>query len=156
MPTPVRSLSNDDRETLASIYAAMISIGQEIRQSVERVTVVGIGALLATTGWFIGASDRLRSDLRLFVALAMCCYGGLLYLVVHAMWGRYKGVAHVTRNLNVLQGAHEHDRFLHDAPLMPTAWRRFGTDQWLEPIFRVAFASLPLSALACALAVVVS
>jgi hypothetical protein len=153
-PVSVGPLSTDDLTVVLSIYSSMTSIAQEIRQTVERLTVLWTGALIATTGWFLGSQQRYR--LRVFAAISIVVYTFLIGIVLRSLWIRYKGVAHVTRNINTIQGAHEPGRYLVAEALMPTQWQRFGTNGWIEPIFRVSFFALPLAGLGCGLAVFLS
>lgn len=127
---------------VGSMYSAMVSIAQELRSTVERMTVWSTGIVLALDGWIITGDVQLDLRRRVLVSCAVIIFGLIATFVVRTLHRRYLGVASVIRRINEVQMAHRPGAFLDGEALFPTQWKDFGTPRWREPIFRVSYLSL--------------
>ncbi|MEM9167456.1 MAG: hypothetical protein AAGB48_10610 [Planctomycetota bacterium] len=135
--------SKGKREVILSLYSAMISIGQEIRKSVERVTVWGSGIVLLAVGWIARADqDTIDETQRFALSGCVLVFAIAQIAFIRSLWGRYRQIMVCVRRINELQGGHQPGVFLHERALFPKAWLDFGTDRWREAVFRNAYLSI--------------
>jgi len=133
---------NSTIELLKILHPAMASLAQELRQTVERLTMTGCGGVLLVTGWLLSgqrAGPTFRD--RLLVSVAMVIFVGIATAVTGTLRKRYRGVAMAIRNINSVERVHEVGAFLEGRPLYPPDWAAYGSPTWREPIFRVAYIS---------------
>jgi hypothetical protein len=129
---------------LSSLYSSLASIAQEIRGTTERLTIWSSGLILVVDGWIITGNIKLDVYRRVVICIGVVLFGLIAVFIIRTMETRYRGVAYVTRRINEIQMAHQVGAYLDGEALYPLEWRSYGTKQWKEPIFRVAYVSLSI------------
>lgn len=138
---------------LSSLYTSMASIAQEIRGTVERLTIWSSGLILAVDGWLITGNIKLDVYRRGVISIAFILFGIIAVFIIRTMDIRYRGVAFVTRRINEIQMTYKVGAYLDDDALYPLEWQSYGTKQWKEPIFRVSYISLTIVSVFSAVAI---
>ncbi len=78
------------------------------------------------------------------ISLAIFGFTCVVIFTIRALQQRFNGFAYIIRRLNQVQMVYEKGAYLENDTLFPEYWKNFGTSQWKEPIFRVAYVSLVL------------
>lgn len=133
-------------EVVTSIYQAMISIAQELRGAVERITIWGSGLVLVVDGWLVAGKSTIDLKGKVIISIGIVAFTTIMFLLIKTLQRRYDGVAQVIRKINEVQLAHQTGAYLDGEALFPQHWKEFGTPEWREPIFRLSYVSIPLVA----------
>ena len=60
---------------ITSIYQSMISIAQELRQTVERITIWGSGLILVLDGWLVAGKTNVDSRGKVAISIGIAVKG---------------------------------------------------------------------------------
>ncbi len=131
------------------VYPAMISIAQELRLTVERLTVGGCGLVLVVTGWLLSQQSAPPTGSRIFLTIGIVVFTAVSLSIVISLERRYRGVSQAIRNLNEAQLCHTPGAYLQERNLFPESWKQYGTHEWKEPIFRISYASMSIVGSIC-------
>ena len=131
------------QQNINTLYNSMISITQEIRGTVERMTLWGCGLILALDGWLATSDKNISSIAKIILSFGVLLFGTITIFIVQSLKTRYQSNAQVIRKLNELQLAHTTGEYFQDEALFPDSWKLFGTKDWKEPIFTISYVSLP-------------
>jgi hypothetical protein len=128
-------------QVVGVLYEAMISIAQELRQTIERLTMAGCGVVLLTTGWLLSRQNSIKTSHRYFIAISIIVFTIVAIAITWSIKRRYQGVAQSIRRLNEVQLVHVLGAYVHGKVMFPPHFRDYGSDQWVEPIFTIAYLS---------------
>lgn len=127
---------------LSTIYTSMVGYTQEIRGTVERVTVWGCGLIFVIVGWMVSRENLTTPRDRIVSSCAVLLFGIILIATISALKRRFDGFAQVIRRVNEAQLVHQPGAYIEEVPLFPEHWKLYGSPQWSETIFRVSYVSL--------------
>lgn len=132
----------DKLQIIISLYEAMVSYSQELRATVERLTIWGCGLILLAVGWLVTTPVSITTTAKVVIAIGVASFIIVIYLVIRSLQNRYGGFAIVIRNINEVQMVYETGTYLENKNLFPDHWKAFGSKEWKEPIFDISYISL--------------
>lgn len=124
----------------------MISIAQELRRTVERITIWGSGLVLLLDGWLVAGKATVDIKGKILISLGIAIFAAITILIIRTLHRRYEGVAQVIRKINYVQLGHQPGAYLEGEALLPQHWEKFGTPRWREPIFSLSYVCIPIVA----------
>lgn len=129
---------------ISSIYSAMVSYTQELRGAVERIIIWGSGLILLLDGWLITSQNPISIRGQIVISIGIIGFTIIVLMIIKSLQNRFNDFAKVVRKLNQIQMVYENGAFLENEILFPEHWKNFGSPAWKEPIFNIAYVSLPL------------
>ena len=125
MPTNGLVIDTIERKIaiLNVVYSVMASIAQELRQTVERLTITGCGLVILAVGWLMSRTPPLSLKTRLIATVGILLLVAISIAITQTLHSRYRGVAQAIRNINEAQLVHEPGIFVPDRAIFPASFR---------------------------------
>lgn len=143
--SPSFDLVNDKQAKLSivlAIYSAQVSFIQEMRGVVERLVVGAAGLVLLLDGWLVSRQTPVDLVTKAVFSVGIVGFAGIVVLVIRSLKQRFDGFAYVVRRINQVMMVYELGAYLDNDTLYPDHWKAFGSPNWDEPIFKLAWPSM--------------
>lgn len=130
---------------LPKVYNSLASEMQEFRTSMAKIMLAFLGMTFLFVGWAVVRQEVLPIKHKLILSLGIMVVV-LLGLVITRLMRRYfTDIASAIVKIQDTAGMFTRGHFVEEQSILPEHWQSFGTSQWKEPIFTVAYMTISLS-----------